>query len=266
VATRPTDGQAARRFSIDRVEVPDVTDVVTGAKDAASGARDAVTGAVQTVSVAAATGAARLKPRLRGWIHAATTPLALASAIVLVVLAEPGADRIACAVFGLTTLLLFGTSAVYHRGTWSPRVAAALRRMDHANIFLIIAGTYTPLAVMLLDRRTATILLAVVWTGALGGLLARVLWMGAPRWLYVPVYVALGWVAVAYLGQFAASGGAAIAWLVVSGGLAYTLGAVVYGTKFPDPSPRWFGFHEIFHALTVVGFACHSVAIYLATV
>nr|WP_216647927.1 hemolysin III family protein [Isoptericola chiayiensis] len=201
---------------------------------------------------------------MRGWIHLVTTPLALAATIVLVVLAEPVAGKVAAAIFGLSALMLFGTSAVYHRGTWSPRVEAVLRRMDHANIFLIIAGTYTPLAVALLDPESATVLLSIVWGGAILGLLARVIWMNAPRWVYVPVYVALGWVAVAYLGQFGATGGPAVVWLVAGGGLAYTLGAVVYGTKFPDPSPLWFGFHEIFHALTVVGFACHTVAIYLA--
>lgn len=236
----------------DRLDVPDVKEA----------ARDAV----HTVSAAAAETAAWIKPHLRGWIHAVTAPLALAAAIVLVVLADTTADKIACAVFGVTAVLLFGTSAVYHlgTGTWSPRTAALLRRLDHANIFLIIAGTYTPLAVMLLPRDTAVVLLAVVWIGAVVGLVARVLWMGAPRWLYVPVYVALGCVAVGYIPQFATSGGAAVAWLVASGGVAYILGAVVYGTKFPDPSPRWFGFHEIFHALTVVGFTCHTVAIYLA--
>jgi hemolysin III len=228
-------------------------DVVSDAREAMHDARDAVSDA-----------AARLKPRLRGWIHAVTAPLALAAAVALVVVAPPVAGKVAGAVFGLTAVLLFGTSAVYHRGTWSPRVAAALRRLDHSNIFLIIAGTYTPLAVLLLDRPTATALLWIVWGGAVVGLLARVLWMNAPRWVYVPVYVALGWVAVAYMGQFAASGGAAVVWLVAGGGLAYTLGAIVYGMKRPDPSPRWFGFHEIFHALTVVGFGCHTVAIFLA--
>lgn len=242
-----------------------VREVVEDARDAVSDARDTVSDVVQTVSGAAAHQAARLKPRLRGWIHAVTAPLALVAAVVLVVLAPPVAEKVAAAVFGLTAVLLFGTSAVYHRGTWSPRVAAALRRLDHSNIFLIIAGTYTPLAVTLLDPRTATTLLAIVWGGAVAGLLARVLWMDAPRWVYVPVYVALGWVAVAYMGQFAASGGIAVVWLVAGGGLAYTVGAVVYGTKRPDPSPRWFGFHEIFHALTVVGFGCHTAAIFIAT-
>jgi hemolysin III len=184
---------------------------------------------------------------------------------VLVAVAEPVAGKVAAAIFGLSALMLFGTSAVYHRGNWSPKVAAVLRRMDHANIFLIIAGTYTPLAVALLDHDSAVTMLWIVWGGAVAGLLTRVLWMSAPRWFYVPVYVALGWVAVAYIDQFWTNGSPAIVWLVVAGGLAYTVGAVVYGTKFPNPSPRWFGFHEIFHALTVVGFACHTVAIYLAS-
>nr|WP_194720258.1 hemolysin III family protein [Cellulosimicrobium arenosum] len=201
---------------------------------------------------------------MRGWIHAGVFPVVLAASIVLVVLAPPVAGKVSCAVFGLSACLLFGTSAVYHRGTWSPRVAGVLRRADHSNIFLIIAGTYTPLAVLLLDPATARTLLIIVWGGAVLGLAARILWLGAPRWVYVPVYVALGWVAVWYLPAFGEAGGAAVVWLVAVGGLAYTLGAVVYGIKRPNPIPRWFGFHEVFHALTVVGFGCHYAAIMIA--
>lgn len=206
-----------------------------------------------------------IKPRLRGWIHAGTAPFALAASIVLVALAPPVAPRLATAVFGLSAVLLFGTSAVYHRGTWSPRVAAVLRRLDHTNIFLIIAGTYTPLAVILLPEPTARTLLVIVWSGAVVGLLMRVFWLGAPRWLYVPIYLALGWVAVAYLGPLWTNGGPAVVWLVMVGGLAYTVGAVVYALKRPDPSPVWFGFHEIFHVLTVVGYTCHLAAVFVAT-
>ena len=207
-----------------------------------------------------------VKPRLRGWIHAGMFPLATAASVVLVVLAPTAPLTIASAVFGGAAMLLFGTSAVYHRGTWSPRVAGVLRRMDHTNIFLVIAGTYTPLAVGLLPAATARTLLVIVWSGALVGLLARVFWLGAPRWVYVPVYIALGWVAVWFLPDFwrAPTGGPEVVWLVIAGGLAYTVGAVVYGLKRPNPSPRWFGFHEIFHALTVVGFTCHYVAAALA--
>ncbi len=207
-----------------------------------------------------------VKPRLRGWIHAGMTPLVVVASVLLVVLAPTSATTVACAVFGVSAVLLFGTSAVYHRGRWSPRTTAVLRRLDHTNIFLIIAGTFTPLVVTMLSARTARTLLIVVWTGALAGLLARVLWLGAPRWFYVPVYVALGWVAVWFLPDFwrAPQGGPAVVWFIAVGGLAYTIGAVVYGIKRPNPSPRWFGFHEVFHSLTVVGFVCHYVAVALA--
>ncbi len=227
---------------------------------------DAARTAVAQTAKSVGTAVEALKPKLRGWIHAATTPLALAAGIVLIVLSPPVAGKVAAAVFMVTSLSLFGMSAIYHRGKWSATVHAVLRRIDHANIFLIIAGTYTPLAVLLLPTSTATVLLLIVWGGAIAGLLAHLFWMDAPRWVYVPVYVALGWVAVAYMDQFWATGGPAVVWLVIAGGIAYTLGAVIYGTKFPNPSPRWFGFHEIFHALTVAGFACHTVAIFIAAV
>jgi len=232
-------------------------DVRDKASDVMHDISDSVSTTVETVE-------RKIKPRLRGWIHAGTFPLALAASIVLIALAPTMAGKISASVFGLSACLLFGVSAVYHRGNWSPRTDAVLRRLDHTNIFLIIAGTYTPLAVLLLPRDQGTVLLWLVWSGALLGLLARVFWLNAPRWVYVPVYLALGWVAVAYMGQFWAIGGPAVVWLILAGGLAYTVGAIVYGTKKPDPSPAWFGFHEIFHVLTVVGFACHLVAIYLA--
>src|SRR5688572_30515205 len=166
-----------------------------------------------------------VKPRLRGWVHAGTAPLALVAAVVLVAVSPTPAARLANIVFGLSAILLFGTSAVYHRGTWSPRVGAVLRRLDHTNIFLIIAGTYTPLAVLLLDPATARNLLLVVWTGALLGTLGRVFWLGAPRWLYVPIYLALGWVAVWFLPSFWDTGGPAVVWFIAVGGLAYSVGA-----------------------------------------
>lgn len=205
-----------------------------------------------------------IKPRLRGWLHAVTAPLALVTGVVLVLLTPAGAGRVAVAVFALAGVLLFGTSAVYHRGTWSPRAAATLRRMDHSNIFLLIAGTYTPLAVLLLERSTATMLLTVVWGGAVLGILARVVWLSAPRWVYVPIYMALGWVAVWFMPAFWAGGGPAVVAFVAAGGLAYTVGALVYALKRPNPSPRWFGFHEIFHVGTVLGWGCHVVAVALA--
>jgi hemolysin III len=205
-----------------------------------------------------------VKPRLRGWIHAGSFPVVLAASVVLVSLAPTPVARVSSVVFGLTAALLFGTSALYHRGTWSPRWHGVLKRLDHCNIFLIIAGTYTPFAVLLLSERDARLLLTIVWLGALGGVLFRVFWVDAPRWLYTPVYVALGWVAVFYFGPLYASGGATLMVLMAAGGLLYTLGAVVYGTKRPNPSPRWFGFHEIFHVLTVIAFVVHYAAVSIA--
>ncbi|WP_270886221.1 PAQR family membrane homeostasis protein TrhA [Pedococcus sp. 5OH_020] len=202
---------------------------------------------------------AAVKPRLRGWLHAGMVPLAVVAGLVLIAFAPTTAGRVAAAVFSVTAWLLFGTSAVYHRGNWSPKVAGVLKRMDHSNIFLIIAGTYTPFS-LLLPRAEARTMLLIVWTGAVAGVLFRVLWVGAPRWLYTPVYVALGWVAVFYLRPLLHFGGPTVVTLIAVGGLLYTLGALVYGIKRPNPSPRWFGFHEIFHTLTVAAFTVHYIA------
>ena len=207
---------------------------------------------------------AAVKPRLRGWIHAGTFPLALAAGIVLVALAPNSKARLGAVIFAITAALLFGTSAVYHRGTWSASVQGLLKRMDHSNIFLIIAGTYTPFALLLLPPSQSRSLLLIAWIGAVGGVLFRVFWVGAPRWLYTPIYVALGWVAVFYLKPLYEAGGAAVVILISVGGLLYTLGAVIYGTKRPNPSPRWFGFHEIFHVCTVAAFAVHYIAVSMA--
>ncbi|MGE9808205.1 MULTISPECIES: PAQR family membrane homeostasis protein TrhA [unclassified Janibacter] len=205
-----------------------------------------------------------VKPHLRGWLHTVMAPLAVLAGIILTALAPTTGTRIAAAVFTVTAGLLFGVSAIYHRGNWSPKTDLFLRRFDHANIFLIIAGSYTPFAT-LLPRRQATTLLVIVWSGAIAGVLFRILWVNAPRWLYVPIYCALGWIAIFYIKPLFEHGGAAIVTLVAVGGLLYTLGAIVYGTKRPNPSPRWFGFHEIFHAFTIAAFTAHFIAAALAT-
>jgi hemolysin III len=205
-----------------------------------------------------------LKPRLRGWLHAGTFPLAAAVGGLLTVLSPDVRSRLALALFTFSAALLFGISALYHRGHWVGRAEGVLRRLDHANIFLIIAGTYTPFCVLALPPGQARTLLWIVWCGALAGVAFRVLWVGAARWLYVPVYIALGWVAVIYLPAFWRAGGAPVVTFLFLGGVLYTLGAVVYGLKRPDPNPRWFGFHEVFHALTVAAFAAHCIGIAIA--
>ncbi len=200
-----------------------------------------------------------VRPTWRGWIHTVTTPVAVAAGIVLIALADGPEAKWASAVFALTSLLLFGNSALYHRVDWSPKVKRALKRVDHANIFLLIAGTYTPLALLALPPAQGTVLLAVVWVGAVLGVAFRVFWIGAPRWSYVILYLALGWAAVLYFGPLFAANAAAMV-LVAVGGLLYTAGAIVYGVKRPNPVPGRFGFHEIFHACTVLAFLCHWTA------
>ena len=208
---------------------------------------------------------AEVKPKLRGWLHAGTAPLALAGGIVLVALSPTAATRIGSAVFAASAMVLFTVSAIYHRGHWGPRAWAFLRRFDHANIFLLIAGSYTPFTLLLLEGRNQVILLSVVWTGAILGVLFRVFWPGAPRWLYTPIYIALGWAAVFFFGDFVHGTGAAVLTLMIVGGGLYTLGGLVYCFQRPDPSPRWFGFHEVFHTLTIAAFVTHYVGVSIAT-
>jgi hemolysin III len=200
-----------------------------------------------------------IRPTWRGWIHAATFPVAIAAGIVLIVFAQGTAAKWACAVFMATSLLLFGNSALYHRFNWGPKTFAVLKRIDHANILLLIAGTYTPIAVLALPTDKAIILLSLVWGGAILGILFRVFWLDAPRWLYVALYLVLGWAAVMYMiDLFEAN--AAMMTLVIIGGLLYTGGAIVYALKRPNPFPGHFGFHEIFHVCTVLAFLCHWAA------
>jgi hemolysin III len=206
--------------------------------------------------------AAEVKPTWRGWIHAATFPLAIVGGVILITVADGAAAKAASAVFMATSLLLFGNSALYHRFNWKPRMKRLLKRIDHANIFLLIAGTYTPIAVLALAPGKGILLLCLVWAGALLGIGFRVFWIDAPRWLYVLLYLVLSWAAVMYLGDLLATNAATML-LVLIGGLFYTVGAVIYAMKRPNPFPGHFGFHEIFHALTLVAFLCHWTAILL---
>ena len=207
----------------------------------------------------AAAAVAEVKPRWRGWIHAGTFPIAVAGGIVLIALAHGATAKWASAVFTLTSMLLFGISALYHRIDWQPKTKQIFRRLDHANIFLLIAGTYTPIALLALPPEKGNLLLALVWAGAALGIGFRMFWIGAPRWLYVALYLLLGWAAVMYLGDIARANLAAMV-LVIVGGLLYTLGSVAYATKRPNPVPGVFGFHEIFHAATALAFLCHWTA------
>jgi hemolysin III len=206
-----------------------------------------------------------VKPRLRGWLHAAMAPLSLVAGIVLIWFAPTLASRVGGAVFLAASVLLFGTSGLYHRRTWSPRGNAVLRRLDHANIYVFIAATYTPLGLLMLSGTSRVVLLAVIWAAALSGLVFRLFWLQTPRWLYTTLYVLMGWTAVGWLGAFYHAGGRTVLLMIIAGGIWYTAGAVVYGRMRPNPFPAWFGFHEVFHACTVAGFTCHYIAISLIT-
>lgn len=203
-----------------------------------------------------------VKPTWRGWIHAGTFPLAIAGGIVLICLADGLTAKLSSAVFMLTSLLLFGISAVYHRFNWKPTTLAVFRRIDHSNIFLLIAGTYTPLALNALPFPKNVILLSIIWGGTVIGIAFRIFWLKAPRWLYVALYILLGWGAILYLGDLVAANVATMV-LVLVGGVFYTVGAVFYGLKRPNPKRGVFGFHELFHSCTVLAFLCHWTAILL---
>jgi hemolysin III len=212
-----------------------------------------------TVSAAAP----RQRPRLRGVSHQFAAFVASGAGLSLVAMAPSPRAAAACAVYAITLALMFGTSAVYHRVTWSPPARARMRRLDHAAIFLIIAGTYTPLAVLAIGGAAGTRLLLLVWAGALAGVLRATVWPHAPRVVAVALYVALGWLALAYLGELHAGVGAAGIALILAGGVFYTAGGVIYALRRPDPLPRVFGYHEIFHALTIAASVCHFAAVLL---
>jgi hemolysin III len=210
---------------------------------------------------AAALPEVRVKPRLRGVLHQYAFFVSLGSGTLLVLLSGTGRAAVAAAIYAASVSALFGVSALYHRLTWSPAARRRMRRLDHAMIFLLIAGTYTPVGLLVLQGTLATVVLVVVWGGAVAGIVLELAWTKAPRWLGGTVYLALGWVAVVAMPQLFARLGMASGLLLVAGGLAYSAGAAVYARRRPDPVPAVFGYHEVFHLLVIAGVAAHFVAI-----
>jgi hemolysin III len=207
------------------------------------------------------------KPRMRGWLHAYAAGVAVLCGIVLcsVAATRPGwAPFVSCLIYSITVVLLFGTSALYHRRVWSPRGYQIMKRLDHCMIFIFIAGTYTPFSVLLLPHRTGQLILTVVWTGAVAGVALKLIKPNARRWLSAPLYIALGWVAIAVLPEISHVGGTPPLVLMLAGGAAYTVGAIFYALRRPNPWPTVFGHHEFFHACTLVAALCHHIAIYFA--
>ena len=202
-------------------------------------------------------------PKLRGWFHLGATPIVIIASLVLFILSK-SSFKFAVAIYSITAILLFSVSAVYHRVPWSPTKKKIWRRFDHANINLLIAGSYTPFAVTLLEGRDRTILLSVVWIGAAAGVAMRIFWLGAPRWLYVANYLLLGWVAVAYMPQLYRAGGLWILLPIIIGGLFYSVGAIFYALKRPGREAKYFGFHELFHIFVLAAWVSQYVAISVA--
>jgi hemolysin III len=200
------------------------------------------------------------RPLLRGALHGVAFAAALAVGALLVIFSRES-RVLPATVFAASAAVMLGTSTLYHRVTWSPNARLWMRRADHAGIFLLIAGTYTPIALISLSGAWSTTVLALVWAGAAAAALSKFCWVGAPGWVSAGLGLALGWVGVLVLPQFAHREGIAPVILLAAGGLAYTAGAVVYAMKRPDPVPRVFGYHELFHALTIVALACQYVAV-----
>ena len=205
-----------------------------------------------------------VKPRLRGVWHSYAFFVSLACGVALILAASDGRARVAASIYAVAVSALFGTSALYHRVTWRPKARRWMRRLDHSMIFVLIAGTYTPVALLALRGSLATTILIVLWAGALGGVVFKLAWIDAPKWLFAGVYVALGLVSAAIFGELPA----AIGWLGVAGlalgGLLYVVGAVIYASGRPDPLPKVFGYHEVFHVLVVAAAALHYAVIAFA--
>jgi hemolysin III len=200
------------------------------------------------------------RPRLRGVLHQIGFGVACFVAVAFLAQLD-GRRLVAGAAFALAACGMLGASALYHRVTWTPARRSWMRRVDHAGIYLLIAGTYTAVGLLSLHGTLQTVVLATVWTGAGAALLAKVCWVKAPKWLSAVIAVTLGWVGVAALPQLTRTAGVAAVVLLAVGGLAYTAGAIVYARRRPDPIPRVFGYHEVFHALTLVALTCQYVAI-----
>lgn len=207
---------------------------------------------------------AAIKPRLRGVSHQYAFFVSLACGVGLILAASDGRARIAAAIYAVAVSALLGTSALYHRVTWRPSARRWMRRLDHSMIFVLIAGTYTPVALLALSGPLAQAILIAVWVGAAAGAVFKLAWIDAPKWLFAAVYLALGWVSVAIFGELPA----AIGWLglagLAAGGMLYTAGAVIYTIGRPNPIPNVFGYHEVFHALVIAAAGLHYAVIAFA--
>lgn len=238
----------------------------TAAKEAmgerATAAKEAVEDRATAAKEATAEAIAAVKPKLRGVSHEWAFFMSLGFGVALIVLAESPKATLAVAIYAISLSALFGTSALYHRVNWSrPQVRQWMRRLDHSMIFVLIAGTYTPFALLVLQGTLAMTILAVVWVGAIAGAIVEMIWIDHPKWASALIYLALGWVAVAAFPDLWVQMGPAGTLLVAVGGLLYTAGAVVYAIQRPNPSPAIFGYHEVFHLFVIAAAIAQYAAI-----
>lgn len=204
----------------------------------------------------------RERPRLRGVMHLVAFCVSLVSGPILVLKAAVPVSQVASVVFGIGMSSALGVSALYHRIWWSQRARRLMRKIDHSMIFVLVAATYTPVVLLTLHQRWRAHVLVAIWVAALVGILLRLFWTGIPRWLLVSVYLVFGWIAVVLMPVIQYNAGQFTFLLFMIGGLCYTLGAIVYLLKRPNPFPTIFGFHEIFHVFVVAGVSCHYAAVY----
>ncbi len=204
----------------------------------------------------------KVKPKLRGWIHEGAFPVSVLAGAILVIAASGGRERLALAIYAVSLSALLGTSALYHRVNWKrPSARLWMRRLDHSMIFLLIAGTLTPFALLVLEGPLADAVLIAVWAGAAAGIVVELVWTNSPKWASVAVYLAVGWIGAAAFPAIVSEAGLGAGILIAVGGLFYTVGAVIYALQRPDPKPAVFGYHEIFHVLVVAAAVVHFVAI-----
>jgi hemolysin III len=203
---------------------------------------------------------ARTKPRLRGVFHEIGFYAAVGLGVPLVLTAEAGRARLSAIVFASCLAGCFGISALYHRPTWAPTARQWLARLDHAGVYLLIAGTYTPFGLLVMSKGWAVPVLSIVWTGAFLAIMLKLFWVRAPKWLSAAIGLALGWVGVAAISELLKVETAGLI-LVIAGGLLYSAGAIVYARRSPDPAPTVFGYHELFHVLTLAAAGCQLAAI-----
>lgn len=207
--------------------------------------------------------AKKVKPKLRGMLHQHAIFAALAAGPLLVAMAPTSEAKISCTVYVASMVCLFTASAVYHRATWSPGARRLMKKVDHASIFLLIAGTYTPIAQLGLGGSLGRTLLMRVWVGAAAGILKSIFWVRAPRVLSTAIYIGLGWIILPHAREVGAALGSSSSLLLVLGGVTYSIGGIAYAAHWPDPSPKVFGYHEVFHALVTLASIFHFAAVYL---